>query len=152
MALGPAAITGTRCVFAAAVLVAFHLGAGRDCSVATRAEAMLDIRACVRMIVRMPPTTHEERVELRVKPEDLKRWRATAESHGMTLSEWIRTRCDEVAVSDELIEAVDKKLAERQARLQPEVPMTADQHQAHNQRRRKESMRKLAEMTKDSKR
>ena len=88
-----------------------------------------------------------------MKTEDLKRWRATAESQGLTLSEWIRKRCDEVAVSEELIEAVAKKLAERRARLQPRTvreedvptPMTSEEHEAHNQQRRKDSMRRLTD-------
>ena len=60
-----------------------------------------------------PVATKEERVEIRVKSEDLTRWRATAEAEGMTLSDWIRHRCNEVAVDQELIDAVAKKLEER---------------------------------------
>lgn len=57
----------------------------------------------------------DERVELRVAPEDLKRWRVTASAEGMQLSEWIRRRCNEVAVDQELIDLVDRKLAEERA-------------------------------------
>jgi uncharacterized protein (DUF1778 family) len=65
----------------------------------------------------MPPSTKDERVEIRVKPEDLKRWKATADAEGMTLSDWIRHRCNTGAVDQELIDAVAKKLEERRLTL-----------------------------------
>ncbi len=62
----------------------------------------------------MPPKD-DERVELRVPADDLKRWRVTASAEGLQLSEWIRRRCNEGAVDQELIDLVDRKLAERDA-------------------------------------
>jgi hypothetical protein len=59
----------------------------------------------------------QERIELRVPTSSLKRWRATAAVENLTLSDWIRQRCDEVAVDQELIDDVEKKLKERNERL-----------------------------------
>lgn len=38
----------------------------------------------------MPPHTKDERVEIRVKTEDLKRWKVAADVEGLTLSNWLR--------------------------------------------------------------
>ena len=69
-----------------------------------------------RTIEPVPVKTHDERIEIRVKADDLERWRATADAAGLTLSNWIRQRCNEVAASKEMIDLVDKKEAERIAR------------------------------------
>ena len=47
----------------------------------------------------MPVRTKDERVELRVEPKDLERWRATADAEGLTLSNWIRKCCNDVAAA-----------------------------------------------------
>ena len=61
-----------------------------------------------------PLPKNDERIELRVPAEDLERWRATAEAEGRTLSQWIRHRCNEVALSAETIAVVQAKSRERE--------------------------------------
>ncbi len=69
---------------------------------------------------------NDERVELRVPVEDLERWRATAAVGNLTVSEWIRQRCNEVAVDQETIDLVKQRLAEREAvRTRVRVPSGA---------------------------
>lgn len=58
----------------------------------------------------------DERVEVRVPADDLKRWRVTASAEGLGLSEWIRRRCNEGAVDQEMIDLVNQKLAEERER------------------------------------
>ncbi len=67
----------------------------------------------------MTPQIHpeQERIELRVSSASLKRWRATAAVENLTLSDWIRNRCDEVAVDQELIDEVEKKIKERNSEM-----------------------------------
>lgn len=68
------------------------------------------------MCMSLPPK--DERIEIRVPSEDADRWRATADAENMTLSDWIRRRCNEVAVSAELIRTVEAKKREREAAKQ----------------------------------
>jgi predicted DNA binding CopG/RHH family protein len=44
-----------------------------------------------------------ERVEIRVPREDLKRWRVAASARGLSLSEWIRRRCNDVAIDQDML-------------------------------------------------
>lgn len=84
-----------------------------------------------RTFVVMSPT-NDERVELRVPVEDLERWRATAAVENLSVSEWIRQRCNEVAVDQETIDLVKRKLAERDAaRARMRIPLASTRPPAH---------------------
>ena len=50
-----------------------------------------------------------DRVELRVPKTSLARWRATAGAKNMSLSQWIRERCDEAAVGQEVVDLIAKR-------------------------------------------
>lgn len=64
----------------------------------------------------MPVRTKDERVELRVDTADLERWRATADAEGLTLSNWIRKCCNDVALSAETIRVVEEKVRAEKAK------------------------------------
>lgn len=55
-------------------------------------------------------------VQVRLTAEEHKRWLAAAEAEDRTLSNWIRRQCNAAAPSVEIIEIVEKKLAERKAK------------------------------------
>lgn len=62
------------------------------------------------------PVKKDIQVTLRLTTDEHERWLGAAESQGLALATWIRQQCNGVAVSDQLIEAVAKKLEERSAR------------------------------------
>ena len=65
----------------------------------------------------MPLPPKDERIEIRAPSADVERWRATADSESMTLSDWIRRRLNEVALDEETIAEILRKTREREAKL-----------------------------------
>lgn len=96
----------------------------------------------------------DERIDLRVPVEDLKRWRATAALENVSVAEWLRRLGNKFAIDQETIDVFAAKKRERDALLAqgrsptyPDYPVvTAPSVEKHKQReaRREESKRKLA--------
>ena len=58
-----------------------------------------------------------ERVEFRVSTADLVRWRLSAGVEGVTLSEWIRRRCEESAVDQATFDLVKNEVVSKRTAI-----------------------------------
>lgn len=65
----------------------------------------------------MTPTRHEERIELRVSPEDAADWRAAADDERVSLGEWIRRQCYQAIANRRLAHALAS------GRIRPDDPL-----------------------------